>query len=64
LYAQKSAKDNFEKKSLVGKQKDESYVVPTSQIIYPAGTIFSFTFSSFIVWVIRGKRILVAAFTV
>ncbi|MBA4139635.1 MAG: bifunctional YncE family protein/alkaline phosphatase family protein [Segetibacter sp.] len=42
LYAQKSAKDNFEKKSLVGKQKDESYVVPTSQIIDPAGTTIIF----------------------
>ncbi len=42
LHAQKSAKDKFEQKSLVGKQKDESYIVPTSQIIDPAGTTIIF----------------------
>ena len=38
----KVAKDKFDKKSLVGKQKDDSYIVPTSQIIDPAGTTISF----------------------
>src|SRR4051812_25799238 len=38
----KSAKDKFEKKSLVGKQEDGSYVVPTSQIINPAGITITF----------------------
>jgi len=42
LYAQKQKEDKFEKKSLVGKQKDESYIVPTSQIIDPAGTAITF----------------------
>ncbi|MGI8584308.1 MAG: beta-propeller fold lactonase family protein, partial [Chitinophagaceae bacterium] len=42
LYAQKKAKDKFEKKSLVGKQEDESYIVSTSQIIDPAGTTITF----------------------
>ncbi|HEX7905469.1 MAG TPA: bifunctional YncE family protein/alkaline phosphatase family protein [Chitinophagaceae bacterium] len=38
----KTDKDKFEKKSLVGKQKDGSYIVPTSQIIDPAGTTITF----------------------
>lgn len=38
----KVAKDKFNKKSIVGKQNDESYVVPTSQIIDPAGTTITF----------------------
>ena len=38
----KSAKDKFDKKSLAGKQKDGSYIVPTSQIIDPAGTTITF----------------------
>ncbi len=38
----KVPKDKFDKKSLVGKQKDESYIVPTSQIIDPAGTTVTF----------------------
>lgn len=42
LCAQKPVKDKFEKKSLVGKQKDESYIVPTSQIIDPAGNSITF----------------------
>ncbi len=42
VYAQKLVKDKFEKKSLVGKQKDESYIVPTFQIIDPAGTTIAF----------------------
>ncbi len=42
LYAQISGKDKFEKKSLVGKQKNETYIVPTSQIIDPAGTTITF----------------------
>ncbi len=42
LYAQKKVKDKFEKKSLVGKQKDKTYIVPTSQIIEPAGTTITF----------------------
>lgn len=45
LYAQeiiKPSKDKFDKKSLVGKQKDDSYIVPTSQIIDPAGTTITF----------------------
>ncbi len=42
LYAQKQKEDKFDKKSLVGKQKDESYIVPTSQIIDPAGTTITF----------------------
>lgn len=32
----------FDKKALVGKQKDQSYIVPTSQIIDPAGTTITF----------------------
>ena len=40
--AAQRARDKFEKKSLVGKQTDESYVVPTSQIIDPAGTTITF----------------------
>src|SRR5690349_18708699 len=35
-------KEGFEKKSLVGKQKDNSYVVPTSQVIDPAGNTVTF----------------------
>ncbi|MDP4290073.1 MAG: bifunctional YncE family protein/alkaline phosphatase family protein [Bacteroidota bacterium] len=35
-------KSRFEKQSLVGKQHDESYIVPTSQIIDPAGTTITF----------------------
>jgi len=42
LCAQKPLKDKFEKKSLVGKQKDDSYIVPTSQIIDPAGITITF----------------------
>ncbi len=42
LLAQKPAKDKFDKKSLVGKLSDESYIVPTSQIIDPAGTTVTF----------------------
>ncbi len=42
LYAQKQKEYKFDKKSLVGKQKDESYIVPTSQIIDPAGTTITF----------------------
>lgn len=44
LNAQKkgAVKDRFEKKSIVGKQKDGSYIVPTSQIIDPAGTTIAF----------------------
>lgn len=38
----KGGKDKFEKKSLVGKQKDGSYIVPTSQIIDPAGATITF----------------------
>ena len=34
--------DKFDKKSLAGKQVDGSYVVPTSQIIDPAGTTITF----------------------
>lgn len=40
--AQKWGSNEFDKKSLVGKQEDESYVVPTSQIIDPAGTTITF----------------------
>ncbi len=43
LHAQKQKEDKFEKKSFVGKQKDESYIVPTSQIIDPAGTTITFS---------------------
>lgn len=35
--AQKKQKDTFEKKSKVGKQENNSYIVQTSQIIDPAG---------------------------
>ena len=45
LFAQekvKRNKDSFEKKSLVGKQKNGSYLVPTSQIIDPAGATITF----------------------
>ncbi len=42
LFAQKTGKDKFDKKSLVGKQKDDSYVVPTFQVIDPAGTTVTF----------------------
>jgi len=42
LFAQRSAKDKFNKKSFVGKQNDGSYIVPTSQIIDPAGTTVTF----------------------
>ncbi|MEJ7736663.1 MAG: bifunctional YncE family protein/alkaline phosphatase family protein [Chitinophagaceae bacterium] len=38
----KDGKDTFEKNSLVGKQQDESYIVPTSQVINPAGTTVLF----------------------
>lgn len=38
----KTGKDRFEKKSLVGKQADGSYIVPTSQMIDPAGTTITF----------------------
>jgi YVTN family beta-propeller protein len=38
----KSGNDKFEKKSLVGKQNDGSYIVPTSQIIDPAGVTITF----------------------
>ncbi len=41
-YSQKKLKDKFEKKSQVGKQKNESYIVPTSQIIDPAGITVTF----------------------
>ncbi len=44
-YAQKkgkSAKDIFQKKSLTGKHGDESYIVPTSQIIDPSGHTITF----------------------
>jgi YVTN family beta-propeller protein len=42
LYAQKPAKDKFEKKSLVGIQNNETYIIPTSQIIDPVGTTITF----------------------
>ncbi len=42
LFAQEPVMDKFNKNSLVGKQIDESYVVPTSQIIDPAGTTVTF----------------------
>lgn len=38
----KTREDKFEKKSLVGKQEDGSYIVPTSQIIDPAGVTITF----------------------
>jgi YVTN family beta-propeller protein len=38
----KGAKDKSEKKSTVGKQENGSYIVPTSQIIDPAGTTITF----------------------
>ena len=38
----KVTQDKFEKNSLVGKQRDGSYIVPTSQIIDPAGTTITF----------------------
>lgn len=38
----KVAKDKFDLKSHVGNQKDESYIVTTSQIIDPAGTTITF----------------------
>src|SRR6476660_1876143 len=38
----RNAKDKFEKKALVGKRSDGSYIVPTSQIIDPAGTTITF----------------------
>lgn len=40
--AQVTGKDKFNKNSLVGKQADESYVVPTTQVIDPAGTTVTF----------------------
>lgn len=36
------AKNKFDKNALVGKQKDETYIVPTSQIIDPAGSTVTF----------------------
>lgn len=42
LRAQKPLRDKFDKKSLVGKQKNESHIVQTSQIIAPAGTTIAF----------------------
>ena len=44
LIAQQEAEKNkeFEKKALVGKQRDGSYIVPTSQIIDPAGATITF----------------------
>ncbi|MEX2235125.1 MAG: hypothetical protein WD824_23380, partial [Cyclobacteriaceae bacterium] len=38
----KAGKDKFAKKSLVGKQKNESFIVSTSQIIDPAGDNITF----------------------
>ena len=38
----KSLKDQFEKDAQVGRRNDESYIVPTSQIIDPAGTTITF----------------------
>jgi len=40
--AQKKGEDRFEKKSVVGRQSDGTYVVPTSQVIDPAGTNVTF----------------------
>ncbi|MDF3077688.1 MAG: Phosphoesterase family protein [Sphingobacteriaceae bacterium] len=40
--AQQTEKDKFDKKAKVGKQADDSYVVPTTQIIDPAGTNITF----------------------
>ena len=40
--AQKGQKDTFEKKSKVGKQENNSYVVQTSQVIDPAGKMVVF----------------------
>src|SRR4051794_2108502 len=45
LSAQKTksvVKDRFERNSIAGKQKDGTYVVPTSQIIDAAGTTITF----------------------
>jgi YVTN family beta-propeller protein len=45
LYAQKNkkaVKDKFEKKSIVGEQRNGAYVVPTSQIIDPVGVTITF----------------------
>ncbi len=39
----KNAKARFEKNAVVGKQNDGSYVVPTSQVIDPAGTTITFS---------------------
>ena len=38
----KGAEDKFEKMSLVGRQEDGNYIVPTSQIIDPAGITIVF----------------------
>ena len=42
VHAQKPGKDKFGKRALVGKQKDDTYIVPTSQIIDLAGTTITF----------------------
>ena len=42
LVSGKKGIGNFEKKSKIGKQKDESFIVPTSQRIEPAGTTVTF----------------------
>src|SRR6476646_569046 len=39
----KKAKPRFENGARVGKQKDGSYIVPTSQVIDPAGTTVTFS---------------------
>ncbi len=39
---EKQDKDKFGKMALVGKQEDDSYIVPTSQIIDPAGITVTF----------------------
>ncbi|MEX1241498.1 MAG: hypothetical protein WEB30_17385, partial [Cyclobacteriaceae bacterium] len=41
-FGQKRSKDKFAKKSLVGKQRNDSYIVSTSQIIDPAGDNITF----------------------
>lgn len=40
--AQRTGKAKFDRKSIVGQQKNTSYVVPTSQIIDPAGMTVTF----------------------
>ncbi len=42
-YDPAKAKTKFDKKALVGQQVDRSYIVPTSQIIDPAGTTVTFS---------------------